>query len=170
MRSPTSRTAGFCPLCCAAWRWDRAANLLSALHFYKSFTAGLRPQVEVTGMGRCRVGMVQPMFRFHLFGGTIAVAGVLAVGWSTAIAQPADGKGKRPVVVELYTSQGCSSCPPADTLLGQLSTRKDVLAISLPVTYWDMLGWRDTLASETNTQRQKAYAKQLGRGGIYTPQ
>ena len=86
------------------------------------------------------------------------------------MAQPADGKGKRPVVVELYTSQGCSSCPPADALLGQLSTRKDVLAVSLPVTYWDMLGWRDTLASDANTRRQKAYAKELGRGGVYTPQ
>lgn len=81
-----------------------------------------------------------------------------------------EAKAKRPVVVELYTSQGCSSCPPADALLGQLSTRKDVLAVSLPVTYWDMLGWRDTLASEANTLRQKAYSKQLGRGGIYTPQ
>jgi hypothetical protein len=78
--------------------------------------------------------------------------------------------GKRPVVVELYTSQGCSSCPPADALLGQLSTRKDVLALSLPITYWDMLGWKDTLASENNTRRQKAYARVLGRGGVYTPQ
>lgn len=102
--------------------------------------------------------------------GVLAVAGLLAVGCSAAVAQPADGKGKRPVVVELYTSQGCSSCPPADTLLGQLSTRKGVLALSLPVTYWDMLGWRDTLASEANTRRQKAYARELGRGGVYTPQ
>jgi hypothetical protein len=104
----------------------------------------------------------------------------LVLGWSFAVlaalcvpalAGPAsDRNAKRPVVVELYTSQGCSSCPPADALLGQLSARKDVLAISLPVTYWDMLGWRDTLASEANTQRQKEYAKQLGRGGIYTPQ
>ncbi|MBV9570357.1 MAG: DUF1223 domain-containing protein [Alphaproteobacteria bacterium] len=77
---------------------------------------------------------------------------------------------KRPIVVELYTSQGCSSCPPADALLAQLAGRRDVLAMSLPVTYWDMLGWRDTLASETNTRRQKAYAGQLGRGGVYTPQ
>jgi hypothetical protein len=104
----------------------------------------------------------------------------LVLGWSlaglAAFCVPAfggpapDAKAKRPVVVELYTSQGCSSCPPADALLGQLSTRRDVLAISLPVTYWDMLGWHDTLASETNTRRQKEYAKQLGRGGIYTPQ
>jgi hypothetical protein len=105
-----------------------------------------------------------------------ALALCLNVAALVAFAAPAiggaapDGKSKRPVVVELYTSQGCSSCPPADALLGQLSARKDVLAVSLPVTYWDMLGWRDTLASETNTQRQKSYAKQLGRGGIYTPQ
>lgn len=79
-------------------------------------------------------------------------------------------KVRRPVVVELYTSQGCSSCPPADALLGQLAERKDVLAISLPITYWDMLGWRDTLASDANTRRQKAYARALGRGGVYTPQ
>src|ERR1051325_8257849 len=76
---------------------------------------------------------------------------------------------RRPVVVELYTSQGCSSCPPADALLGQLSARKDILALSLPITYWDMLGWKDTLASEANSRRQKAYARVLGRGGVYTP-
>jgi hypothetical protein len=109
------------------------------------------------------------MSRFLSFG-ILAVAGLLIVGWWPAMAQPVDGKSKRPVVVELYTSQGCSSCPPADALLGQLSTRKDVLAVSLPVTYWDMLGWRDTLASDANTRRQKAYARELGRGGVYTPQ
>jgi hypothetical protein len=97
----------------------------------------------------------------------LAFAGAAAAG-SAAAAGPAEPA--RPVVVELYTSQGCSSCPPADALLGQLSARKDVLAVSLPVTYWDMLGWRDTLASDANTRRQKAYAKQLGRGGVYTPQ
>ncbi len=74
------------------------------------------------------------------------------------------------MVVELYTSQGCSSCPPADALLGRLSQRPDVVALTLPVTYWDMLGWKDTLASKANTARQKAYAATMGRGGIYTPQ
>ncbi|MGH6877858.1 MAG: DUF1223 domain-containing protein, partial [Rhizomicrobium sp.] len=69
-----------------------------------------------------------------------------------------------------YTSQGCDSCPPADAILGQLAARKDVIAMSLPITYWDMLGWKDTLASEGNTRRQKAYAAAMGRGGIYTPQ
>jgi hypothetical protein len=74
------------------------------------------------------------------------------------------------VVVELFTSQGCSDCPPADALLGELAKRKGVIALTLPVTYWDMLGWKDTFASEANTVRQKAYAKALGRSGVYTPQ
>ncbi len=77
---------------------------------------------------------------------------------------------RRPVVIELYTSQGCSSCVPADAFLAQLAARKDVVALSLPITYWDMLGWRDTLATQANTDRQKAYAQAMGRGGVYTPQ
>jgi hypothetical protein len=77
---------------------------------------------------------------------------------------------KRPVVVELYTSQGSSSCPPADALLAKLAERKDVIALSLPITYWDMLGWKDTFASDANTRRQKAYAQVMGHGGVYTPQ
>jgi hypothetical protein len=87
-----------------------------------------------------------------------------------AVAGTAGAGTKRPVVVELFTSQGCDSCPPADALLGRLTERKDVLALSLPVTYWDMLGWKDTLASEINTRRQKAYALSMGHGGVYTPQ
>ena len=87
-----------------------------------------------------------------------------------AVQAHAGAKLVRPVVVELYTSQGCSSCPPADALLVQLSQRRDVLAMSLPVTYWDMLGWKDTLATEGNTHRQETYANVMGRGGVYTPQ
>jgi|SRR5579871_582784 len=86
-------------------------------------------------------------------------------------AQPAGAGGAaRPVVVELYTSQGCNTCPPADALLGKLVQRSDVIALSLPITYWDMLGWKDTLASDANTRRQKAYAEAMGHGGVYTPQ
>jgi hypothetical protein len=59
---------------------------------------------------------------------------------------------------------------PADALLARLAKRQDVLAMSLPVTYWDMLGWKDTLASETNTRRQKAYAAAMSHGAVYTPQ
>jgi hypothetical protein len=82
----------------------------------------------------------------------------------------ASAGGTRPIVVELYTSQGCSSCPPADALLGRLAQRPGVIAITLPITYWDMLGWKDTLATEANTRRQKAYAAAMGHGGVYTPQ
>ncbi len=95
-----------------------------------------------------------------------AFAALFALGTSAALA----GGTVRPVVVELFTSQGCSSCPPADALLGKLARRPDVLAMSLPITYWDMLGWKDTLASEANTRRQKAYAAAMGHGGVYTPQ
>src|SRR5688572_13165736 len=75
-----------------------------------------------------------------------------------------------PVVVELFTSQGCSDCPAADRIVSELAKRKDVLALSLPITYWDMLGWKDTFATEANTYRQKSYAKRMNRSGIYTPQ
>jgi len=74
------------------------------------------------------------------------------------------------ILVELYTSQGCSSCPPADALLTKLTQRKGLIAVSLPITYWDMLGWKDTLATQANTERQKHYSEMLGRGGVYTPQ
>ena len=73
-------------------------------------------------------------------------------------------------VVELFTSQGCSSCPPADHLLNELAGRGDVLALTLPVDYWDYLGWKDTLASPVNTDRQRAYAQFFGLRSIYTPQ
>jgi hypothetical protein len=111
------------------------------------------------------------MLRGRLSSVGVALAGVLVLALPVSAGQPGtEQKAKRPVVVELYTSQGCSSCPPADALLGQLAARKDVVALSFPVTYWDMLGWRDTLASDGNTKRQKQYAKELGRGGVYTPQ
>jgi len=96
--------------------------------------------------------------------------GLLLAAMALAACPTAEAGGKRPVVIELFTSQGCSSCPPADALLARLADRKDVLALSLPVTYWDMLGWKDTLASDANTRRQKAYAAAMGRGGVYTPQ
>ncbi|MEQ1724738.1 MAG: DUF1223 domain-containing protein [Sphingopyxis sp.] len=76
-----------------------------------------------------------------------------------------------PVLVELFTSQGCSSCPPADAVLAGLANRSDVVAISRHVTYWDRLGWRDTLGSEVNTALQRAYAARGVAGGeVYTPQ
>jgi hypothetical protein len=87
-----------------------------------------------------------------------------------AISVNAQAADVRPIVVELYTSQSCSSCPPADAVLNKLAQRKGVIALSLPITYWDMLGWKDTLASEADTRRQNAYAAAMGHGGVYTPQ
>jgi hypothetical protein len=73
-------------------------------------------------------------------------------------------------VVELFTSQGCSSCPPADRILADLARDPNVLAMSFPVDYWDYIGWKDTLAAPAHTLRQEAYAKTSGRGQVYTPQ
>src|SRR5687767_5526410 len=82
----------------------------------------------------------------------------------------ASGPSEDRVLVELFTSQGCSDCPAADRLIAELAARRDVIALTLPITYWDMLGWKDTLATEANTQRQKAYAKAMSRQGLTTPQ
>jgi hypothetical protein len=73
-------------------------------------------------------------------------------------------------VVELFTSQGCSSCPPADKLLGELAADPSLVAISVPVDYWDYLGWKDTLASAGHSARQRAYARVRGDRQVYTPQ
>lgn len=87
--------------------------------------------------------------------------------WHSAMA----GEAKRqPILVELYTSQGCSSCPPADQILGQVKEREDVVALSFNVDYWDYIGWRDTLAKRENTLRQQAYEKVLSSHRVYTPQ
>lgn len=76
----------------------------------------------------------------------------------------------RPAVVELYTSQGCSSCPPADELLARLARRDDVIALALHVDYWDYIGWTDTFGSQTFTDRQHAYAWFAREKMVYTPQ
>ena len=73
-------------------------------------------------------------------------------------------------VVELFTSQGCSSCPPADKALETLAREGEVVALAYHVDYWNYLGWADTLASKDNTDRQYAYARMFGRNGVYTPQ
>ncbi len=75
-----------------------------------------------------------------------------------------------PVVVELFQSQGCSSCPPANANLNVIAGRPDVLALSFAVTYWDRLGWKDTFAHPRFTERQWDYAKAGGRGNVSTPQ
>ena len=95
-----------------------------------------------------------------------------ALFWAAASFCPglADAAEPAPVVVELFTSQGCNSCPPADRLLGELAARDDVLPLSFHVTYWDRLGWPDTFGLEASTRRQGDYADWLGLRGLYTPQ
>lgn len=75
-----------------------------------------------------------------------------------------------PVVVELFTSQGCSSCPPADAYLGRIADRDDLIPLSLHVDYWDYLGWRDVFGQPAHTARQRSYAGYLGERMVYTPQ
>ena len=96
----------------------------------------------------------------------LAVGAALALGAACA---PASAEIKS--VIELFTSQGCSSCPSADRLLGEYAARPDVLALSYNVDYWDYLGWKDTLASPDNSQRQRDYSVSHGESGnVYTPQ
>jgi hypothetical protein len=104
-----------------------------------------------------------------------AAAAVLASATALTSAPAAPEHGQPPAapiraVVELFTSQGCSSCPPADALLKTLADDPSVVALSLPVDYWDYLGWKDTFASPRNSERQRSYAKARGDGAIYTPQ
>ena len=81
------------------------------------------------------------------------------------------GRATRLIVAELFTSEGCSSCPPADALLSELArTRTDVLPLAFHITYWDSLGWRDPFAFSGATARQRNYAAVLGLDTIYTPQ
>ncbi len=83
---------------------------------------------------------------------------------------PHSSQAQSRAVVELFTSQGCSSCPAADRLLGELAQDTSLIALSVPIDYWDYLGWKDTLADPRHTARQKAYAHARGDGQVYTPQ
>jgi hypothetical protein len=83
---------------------------------------------------------------------------------------PVFAADKRPVVVELFTSQGCSSCPPAEAFLNDLTKRKDVIALEFHVDYWDYIGWKDLFAKPEFTARQKSYVTSMGSRYAYTPQ
>jgi hypothetical protein len=92
------------------------------------------------------------------------IAGLLVA--SSALANASEPRA----IVELFTSQGCSSCPAADKLLGELAGDPSLVAFSVPIDYWDYLGWKDTLASPAHSARQRAYARVRGDRQVYTPQ
>lgn len=94
----------------------------------------------------------------------LAVAAFAAVAWTQAAA------GERNVVVELFTSQGCALCPPADSLLAELSRQENVVALSFHVDYWNYIGWKDPFSSRESTERQRGYGRTLKKRYVYTPQ
>src|SRR5437879_3867742 len=104
-----------------------------------------------------------PARRSVLMGGGAALA-------SFAIPAAAREAAGGPWAIELFTSQGCSSCPPADLQLGKLSRRSDIVALSYHVDYWDYIGWKDRFATRETTERQRAYARVLKQRYVYTPE
>ncbi|MGF1605610.1 MAG: DUF1223 domain-containing protein [Rhodothalassiaceae bacterium] len=94
---------------------------------------------------------------------------LFAALFAVAVPLPAHA-GERLIVAELFTSQGCSSCPPADRLLAQLAQQDDILALSFAVDYWDYLGWTDKFGAPAHSNRQRDYNAAMGRRSIYTPQ
>jgi hypothetical protein len=95
---------------------------------------------------------------------------IFGLGLAVLALGPAHAAERAPIVVELFTSQGCSSCPPANDNLRSLADRPDVLALSFSVTYWDSLGWKDTFGREEYTRRQYAYSHALGYKNPFTPE
>ena len=128
-----------------------STNVRTEVHWAEAFGTWLRPRILHT------------VLIFMTF------MGFAQAGDDTAKTLSKGGESTK-VVIELFTSQGCSSCPPADRLLKQYVDRPDVYALSLPVDYWDYLGWTDTLASPKFSARQRAYARTRGDGSVYTPQ
>lgn len=100
---------------------------------------------------------------------SIRLATALAVSLLGGTALAEEGAHPRGVI-ELFTSQGCNSCPPADAAFAKLAQEGDIVALAYHVNYWDYLGWRDTLANKNNTQRQYDYMRTLGAASVYTPQ
>jgi hypothetical protein len=105
---------------------------------------------------------------FSLIATALGLTGFDLAALQSAKAEPRPGEPR--AVIELFTSQGCSSCPAADKLLSELQSDKSVIPLSLAIDYWDYLGWKDTLALPGHTNRQRAYSLMRGDREIYTPQ
>jgi hypothetical protein len=135
------------------------------------------PRVDVSKVGsplwarliRCALGLngddITAMMALNSISRWSGTLGVCAI---VAVIRPASADPR--AVVELFTSQGCSSCPPADKFIGELAKDPTVIALSLPIDYWDYLGWKDTLADARFSARQKAYSLMRGDRDVYTPQ
>jgi hypothetical protein len=117
--------------------------------------------------------MSKPIFAIAIAGAVGIVAAYSASANHAAAPVPkptSHANAAHPVVLELYQSQGCSSCPPANTVLNEVANRTDVLALNFAVTYWDQLGWKDSFARPEFTARQWEYARSSGRSSVQTPQ
>ena len=124
----------------------------------------LQASVNHSGYGDAKGTVMTAVQNLRRFGLAMAMAGTMGLGATAAGAQTA------PVLVELYTSQGCVSCPPADAFFSELKDQPGVIALALHVDYWDYLGWNDIFAKPEFTDRQKRYAKAVKAKMIYTPQ
>jgi hypothetical protein len=111
---------------------------------------------------------MRPVTTIGVAGGLAALAVIASAGPGRAEVPAPVGQGN--TVIELFTSQGCSSCPPADKLLAELAGKPGVVGLSYSVDYWNYLGWHDTLSSAANSDRQRDYARARGDGRVYTPQ
>jgi hypothetical protein len=124
----------------------------------------VRPEARIR---RLHGGLRLNRLNAALAGAVMALAGVLA---GNAYAAAAPDRGRGPLVVELFSAQGCDSCPEANRLIEELGERDRVIALTYPVDYWDYLGWRDTFAKPEFTARQRAYVGRLGLKEVYTPE
>ncbi len=116
------------------------------------------------------MSMYRPVIATALVTAGAAALATIGVAQTPSRAAPPASADSHPVVVELFQSQGCSSCPPAAANVNAIAGRPGILALSFGVTYWDNLGWRDSFASPRFTARQWDYAHHAGRGQVYTPQ
>ena len=106
----------------------------------------------------------------HVFYKSLVFFALAASPVIIALAANPANAGENIVVIELFTSQGCVACPPADKVMLKLANEEGVVALSWPVDYWDYLGWKDTFATAANTARQAGYNDAMGKNGVYTPQ
>jgi hypothetical protein len=154
-----------------AFSTDRAANQeFGAYSFAALMAMAMSAHPELTSIGDPKFFIVSQMTLFHSPTLCDRLAAACAVAFLAVGAGPVAGTNGATCVVELFTSQGCSSCPPADRLLSTMARDPSIVALSFPIDYWDYIGWKDTLASPSFTQRQKAYAATRGDDHVYTPQ